>query len=125
MSYRNAVGLAGIALVSLISLSWQAPKKPSLCPTRVRGQSSRAIISNLARINSAPWEGDDITVQESREIDRLYRQLEANSREMAVLADLDRTCTGVCRKAAQSLRGFRQRLSYHRNSCINDGQLSD
>jgi hypothetical protein len=56
MLRRNTVGFAGAALGALFALSLARPKKPSLSRIRVRGQSSRAAISNLAPIDSEPCE---------------------------------------------------------------------
>jgi hypothetical protein len=82
MLYRNAVGLAGVALGSLLTLSLaraeEAKALPHAGPWPIqRGHNLQPRADQLRAMGR-----DDMTVQESREIDRLYKQLEANSQEM-------------------------------------------
>ena len=82
MFYRSAVGLAAIALGSLFTLSLaraeEAKPLPHTSPWPIQqGHNLQPRADQLRAMGR-----DDITAQESREIDRLYKQLEANSQEM-------------------------------------------
>jgi hypothetical protein len=105
MLYRNAVGFAGIALSSLFTLSLaraeeaKPPRHPGPWPIQ-QGHDLQPRADQLKAMGR-----EDITAQESREIDRLYRQLEANSQEM-----LDRS-----RASREKLRG---------GFCRNGGQVN-
>jgi hypothetical protein len=82
MLHRNTVGIAGVALCALFTLSAASAEetKPVRHPGPWPIQHGHNLQPRAGQLEAMRRE--DLTAQESREIDRLYGQLEASSRKM-------------------------------------------
>jgi hypothetical protein len=82
MLSRNAVGLGGVALGALFALSLARAEeaKPASHPGPWPIQQGHNLQPRADQLRAMGRH--DVTAEQSREIDRLYKQLEANSQQI-------------------------------------------